>query len=111
MMVDPATSVNVVWAVHATIFAGLARLELQMESVRTEPMIARTSPETMVHRLPKISDKDPAREKLTEEAMDQPPTIQEMFSVSPRSVPTGTRIPVMRTKPQEIGHTYENDKD
>lgn len=58
-----------------------------------------------------MSDSDPAMEKLTEEAIDQPPTIQEMLSTSPRSVPTGTRIPVMRTKPHEIGQTYEKERD
>ena len=71
----------------------------------TDPMVARTSPLTMVHRLPKISGRGSAIEKLTEDAMDQPPTIQLMFSVSPRSVLTGTRIPVIRTKPHEIGQT------
>jgi hypothetical protein len=42
--------------------------------------------------------------------MDQPPTIHERLAVSPRSVPTGTKIPVMRTKPQAIGQTYEKDR-
>lgn len=74
--------------------------------------MARTSPETMVHLLPKISEAEPAIQKLTEDAMDQPPTIQVMFAVSPsRSVAMGTRILVTSTKPQEIGQTYDSDND
>lgn len=74
-------------------------------------MIHRNSPDTIVQRLPNMSDRDPATEKLIDEAMDQPPTIQEMLAVSPSSIPIGTRMPVTRTKPQEMGQTYENDKD
>jgi hypothetical protein len=112
IIVEPAATVSVVLAVQATICGGLAYDQLVWISGHTDPRIASTSPETIVHLLPKMSEAEPAMQKLTEDAMDQPPTIQVIFAVSPsRSVAMGTRILVTKTKPQEIGQTYDSDND
>lgn len=110
--VEPAATVSVVFAVHATIL-GPSEFVTHLEDIRlTDPTIASTSPLTIVHLRPKMSEADPPRLNDTEDAMDQPPTIQVMFAVSPsRSVAIGTRILVTKTKPQEIGQTYERDND
>lgn len=73
--------------------------------------MARTSPIMTVYRRPKMSLKLPAIENETDDAMDQPPTIQVMLIVSPRSVPIWTRMAEGMMKPHDIGQTYERHKD
>jgi len=87
--VDPAATVSVFCAVAETI----------------DPTMASTSPVITVHLRPNISLRLPAKEKDTDEAIDHPPRIHVTFSVSPKSVPIGTRIPETRMKPSAIGQT------
>src|SRR5690349_18642710 len=54
-----------------------------------------------------MSLKPPAMEKDTAEATDQPPGIHTIFSVSPRALPIWARIPVTRTRPQDMAATYD----
>ena len=114
IMVDPAITVKVVYAVQATIFRkvslGITR-EQHSDCQRTDPIRANISPETIVQRRPKTSLRLPAKEKETDEAIDQPPTIHEMFTVSPKSVPIGSSMPDGKRNPHEMGHMKAHPSD
>jgi len=87
--VDPAATVSVFCAVAEMI----------------DPAMASTSPVMTVHLRPNMSLRLPASEKETDEAIDHPPRIHVTFSVSPKSVPIGTKIPETRINPSAIGQT------
>lgn len=87
----------------SSLVVPLGQLE-NLQNLLTDPTMLKSWPVTMVHLLPKTSLRLPAMEKDTEDAIDQPPTSQViLFSVSPSSVPTRTRIPVTRANPHDIG--------
>ena len=65
----------------------------------------------ITYRRPKISLSRPARPKETDDAIDQPDTIQPMSVVSPRSVPIWTRIEVAMRNPLEMGATGDMPKN
>lgn len=70
-----------------------------------------TCPIKITYRRPKISLSEPANEKDTEEAIDQPLTTQPRFAKSPRSVPMAKRIETATIKPQEMGDTTDSPKN
>ena len=58
-----------------------------------------------------MSLKDPAMEKVTEEAMDHAVTTQPRSAVSPKAFPMSTRMAVATRKPQAIGATTESPRN
>ena len=110
--VDPAISVGRFCATAAVIWMpySVSRCPFckSLRRVITAPIREMNSPVSITFRRPKMSLRDPAREKETEDAIDHPDTTQPRFAKSPKAVPMGKRIDVVTIKPQETGATIDD---